>query len=188
MGLNHDLKIMERSKSLSDLLRHLTENPDAAETYERHYAKILPLVLESQFPIRANESYARTQSVALSYMAFHDQKPSREILVDRASYLPQSLGINYYARRTTAPAIPRFSNSLDALWAVSRKSDLIESAIPISAVRDEERVSWRQHLWASHFMKRVRDQCFGGSEGDMRTELGIFAMKTHLGKLVLLDY
>jgi len=190
MGLNHDLKIMEASKSLLDLLKYITENPDAVETYERHYAIILPPVLESQFPIRAHESYAVTQSVALSYMAFHDQKPSRRILVDRAFYLSKSFAINFYARRTTAPAIPRFCNPTDALRAVSRSSDYIESAMQNAAGAggDERLVLSRQHLWESHFMKEVRDQCFNGSQGDMRTELGIFGTKTHLEKLVLLEY
>lgn len=188
MGLNHDLKIMERSKSLSGLFRYIKENPEAADNYERHYAKILAPVLESQFPISANESYATTQGVALTYMVFHDKKLSREILVKRAHDLPRSSEINYYARHTTAPAIPRFLNPLDALQAVSGKSDLIESAIPTSVVGDEKRVPCRQQLWASHFMKRVRDQCFDGSEADMRRDLGIFASQTHLGKLVLLEY
>ncbi len=188
MGLNHDLEIMERTKSVSNLFRYITENPDAAETYQRHYAKILPPVLESQFPISAKESYAATQSVALTFMSFHDQKLSREALVERAHGLPRSVKINYYARSTTAPAIPLFSNPLDALRAVSRKSALIESAIPTSAVGEEKRVPYRQQLWASHFKKRVRDQCFDGSERDMRKELGVFASQIHLGALVLLEY
>lgn len=187
MGLNHDLMTMERSESLSDLFRYIMENPDAAEIYERHYVEILPPVLESQFPIRANQSCAVTQGIALTCMAFHDRRPSREVLVRKAYSLPRTFEIDYYARRTTAPPIPRFRNPLDALQAVSRRSDSIESAMPTSVVGEQKRMLLRVDTWASHFVKSVRDQCFGGNEMDMRRDLGIFASKTHLGKLVLLD-
>ena len=93
MGLNHDLEIMKNSPSLAGLLAYIDTNSEAIDTYKRHYHTILLRVLESQISIHTHVFNADTQSLVLSYMAFHGQNPSRAALVEKAEKkLPLLLG------------------------------------------------------------------------------------------------
>ena len=193
MGLNHDLLLMKKLQSLTDLLRYISLNTNASDTFERHYTNILPPVLESQFPISTHAHNAETQSLVLSYMAFWDQCPSKEVLIEKAQNMPPLQAMDFRPR-TVAPdtRLLDLKHPVSALRAVVRMSEFVERDIAEARQRGQQvqaarRLSpmpvWRQHAWAKYLGEEVREHCFGGRVEDMTADLERFAGEGQLRRL-----
>lgn len=187
MGLNHDLIVMKECGTLSKLFKYILKNPEVADVYERHYTTILPPVLEAQFPTRISKSYADTQRLALSYMVLCDLNPSRKTLVKLAEMrTPEMLEHhnNLSPTPTSPPTVPKLKNPLRALTEVCSLSMSVETSMRVIYASSARLAARRQHYWETQFMNKVAQRAFSGSKADLRTELGIFGTKLHLGKLL----
>ena len=198
MGLNHDLLLMKTLESLTDLLRYISVNTNAWDTFERHYTSILPPVLESQFPIFAHVHNAETQCLVLSYMAFWDQCPCKEDLIEKAQNMPLLQTMDFRPR-TVAPdtRFLELKDPVSALRATVMMSDFVERDIAEARRRGEQvqaawRLSpmpvWRQHAWAKYLGEEVLEHCFDGRVEDMTADLDRFAGEGQLRRLFLVGW
>ena len=193
MGLNHDLLLMKKLQSLTDLLDYISLNTNASDTFERYYTSILPPVLESQFPIFAHVHNAETQCLVLSYMAFWDQCPLKEDLIEKAQNMPPLQTMDFRPR-TVAPdtRFLELKHPVSALRAAVMMSEYVERDIALARQRGEQvqaarRLSpmpvWRQHAWAKYLGEEVREHCFDGRVEDMTADLERFAREGQLRRL-----